>query len=139
MRPLSFLERKFQAGNRGREVVGDSGFRGCQAWNALFLLGTETSVRTEVAMLARLGLEHSLGNSFRGLFHRNTSREQIRLRTIGYDRYVFFQIMKDESPDLVFPFLPGGDGVKRQLQTFIRRLLIAGFARLVVNDRDRSV
>src|SRR5580693_2184173 len=55
----------------------NSCFRDSQPWNALFLFRAKTPIRAEAAMLAHLGIEHTVGNSLGRIFHAGASRQQL--------------------------------------------------------------
>ena len=85
-------------------------------------------------------IEHSVRNSFaQRLPPRSRAAISCGLRPGGHDRDVLFQVVEDQRSNLVPPLLVCRDCIQRQLQALVRGFLVAGFAGLVVDDRDAAV
>src|ERR1700751_3874656 len=105
----------------------------------LFGRGTGTSIGTEAAVEAWLGGEFTALDALGNLFYFCLRFLELQPVARCADGACFLEVVKHETLSPVSPLLLSRDGIDRELQAFIRILLRARLACLVVDNRYASV
>ena len=85
-------------------------------------------------MKIEFGLEVPLRDAARRSQHPFSRFSQLKLRALGDNRDVAFEVLKYQFANRVAPIFVGSHGIDRKLQTLVRVFLRSSLAGFVVDD-----